>query len=88
MIQIIKTENPDVVIERKTINREINIKELEDSISELQGALDDIVDIEILDIYPEEVKNLIIERNEENRRDIEIELSLLNEELNKYVNNL
>lgn len=38
-IQIIKTDNPDVVIERKIIDREINIQDLIQEKSELENNI-------------------------------------------------
>ena len=60
MIEIIKTENPDIIIERKTIDREINIQDLlqekfqlENNIIESVSLLEQLNNIDVPEVLLE-----------------------------------
>lgn len=55
MKQIIKTDNPDILIERSVIDKEINIKDLEKEILELKNQLNQFNMLEINEDYPDEI---------------------------------
>ena len=88
MIEIIKTEDENIVIERKITDTEINIQELKDRIIFLQEKLNEIIDVEIADFYPEEVKEIIFENNhlkEIERVGLLAEIEIMQERLNNLI---
>ncbi|MFA5528617.1 MAG: hypothetical protein WC996_08360 [Peptostreptococcales bacterium] len=70
MKQIIKTDNPDIIIERSVIDKEINIKDLEKEILELKNQLNQFNMLEVNEQYPDEIKEIIYEKN----HNIELEM--------------
>lgn len=62
-IEIIKTDNPDVVIERRIQEKEINIMELKDNLEKTIFDRDNIIFDEIDENYPENIKSIIKENN-------------------------
>ena len=65
MKEIIKTDNPDIVIERVVIDKEYNIKSLEDEVKHLSNQLNDLRYIEVKEEYDDAVKNIIKDKNYE-----------------------
>lgn len=62
-IEIIKTDNPDIVIERRIEDKEINIRELKDNLEKTIFDRDNIIFDEIDENYPENIKSIIKENN-------------------------
>ncbi len=90
-IEIIKTDNPDIVIEKTTIEREINIAwlreqiesfenfntEIDNQIEQLEQSKQWLPDF-ILSIINEKINNLLSEKTT-----AEYQIELLNNEINK-----
>lgn len=84
--EIIKTDDPNIVIERTVVDKEKNLLVLQNRISELNQLRDGLIDIIILKVYPEEVKKMIEARNAEyfeQRLDIDNEIESINNEIKR-----
>lgn len=91
MIEIIKTENPDVVIQRKTVDTEVNLQALRERKAMFEEQLANIVLLEIDESFPDYVKDILREKNEITTAEkmfLETDLADLISQLEKYGDNI
>jgi hypothetical protein len=88
-IEIIKTENPDVVIERRIQEKEINLNDLEIRKNMVQDQISQMVELIIDENFPDEIKQIIEEKNNLIRAEkfqYEMELQNIKNDLYRYRN--
>lgn len=88
-IEIIKTDNPDVVIERRIQEKEINLNDLEIRKNMVQDQISQMVELIIDKNFPDEIKQIIEEKNNlirAERFQYEMELQNIENDLYRYRN--